>query len=223
MIAKLSQLANKATVVRNIKRIRSRDFSIISSNCTGTLPYRFLDVPYLSPTVNLFFFAPCYLKFAQHLDHYLSQEMQFISDSRYLQGRITHAKFNRYPIGLLDDIEVHFMHYTSERDAKTKWHKRADRVNRNNLVFSFTDKDLCTPELMEEFDRLPGKKLLLTAKHYPWISSAVQVPAYRDETEIGVAYTHYDTLAHIDFQRIYDGPVVQMEPQALPYPIQAKY
>lgn len=205
-------------MVRNVKRIESRDFSIIASNCTGTLPYRFLDMPYLSPTVNLLFYAPCYMKFVQNLDHYLNQELTFKKESRYLQGRITHAKFNRFPIGQLDDIEIHFMHYASEHDAYNKWTKRAARINKQNIVYSFTDRDLCTPQLLEQFDSLPGKKLLLTAKHYPWISSAVQVPAYRGQSEIGDAYTQYNQLAHIDFKQIYDGAAEDTSTVALPIP-----
>lgn len=216
MIDKLSKLANKAAVIRNIKRIQSRDFSILASNCTGTLPYRFLDIPYTSPTVNLFFFAPCYMKFVQNLDYYLNQTLSFASESRYLQGRMTHAKFNRYPIGVLDDIEIHFVHYESAKDASEKWHRRAARINRRNLVYSFTDRDLCTSKLLEEFARLPGKKILLTAKHYPWIPCAIQMPAYRGQPVSGDSYTKYHELAHVDFKQIYDGSVIESASDAVP-------
>jgi len=205
MIKKLTQLVRKARVVHHIRGINSRDFSIIASNCTGTLPYRFLKMPYLSPTVNLFFYAPCYLKFASRLDHYLQQELRFKSESGYAEGRATHEAFGRYPVGVLDDIEIHFMHYDSEDDALEKWNKRKQRINREKLIFAFTDRDLCTYDLMQQFDDLPGNKILLTARHCPWLKSAVHIPAYQGCSEMGDGYTNYDTLMDVNYRALIDG------------------
>lgn len=205
MIKKLIRWTKKAAVMHQIRGIKSRDFSIIASNCTGTLPYRFLKMPYLSPTVNLFFHAPCYLKFASKLDHYLAQELRFVSQSRYPEAHETHKKFNYYPIGVLGDVEIHFMHYDNEDDALEKWERRKKRINKDNMIFAFTDRDLCTPELMQQFDNLPGRKILLTAHVCPWLESAVHVPAYRGQSEMGDGYTNFDTLMHIDYRRLIDG------------------
>lgn len=208
MFNKLVKLGKKAVVSHRIKSIESRDFSIIASNCTGTLPYRFIDMPHLSPTVNLFFFAPCYMKFITRMDYYLDQPLRFVNSSAYPRGRSTHRQFGQYPIAKLDDIEIHFMHYDSVDDAEEKWNRRKLRINRKRLIFTFTDRDLCTTELMQAFDNLPGKKLLLTARVCPWISCAVTVPAYRGQSEIGDAYTHYDTLMHVNYKRLIDGPIL---------------
>jgi len=205
MVDRLIEKVRKLNVLRHVRGIQSRDFSLIASNCTGTLPYRFLDMPHLSPTVNLFFFAPDYIKFATHLEHYLAHPLTFQSSSKYAEGRETHKNHGSYPIGLLDDIEIHFMHYTSEEDAKLKWERRAARVNFNNLIFTFTDRDLCTPELIQQFNELPGRKLMLTAKPMPWIPCAVAVPAYRGCTEVGDAYTRYDYLTHVNYRGLVDG------------------
>jgi len=205
MVERLLQKARKFNVLRHIRGIKSRDFSLIASNCTGTLPYRFLNMPHLSPTVNLFFFAPDYMKFASRLEHYLNQPLQFTASSRYPEGRQTHEEHGGYPIGLLDDIEIHFMHYTSKADAKEKWERRAARVNFDNLIFTFTDRDLCTPELIQQFNELPGRKLMLTARPMPWVPSAVTVPAYRGLSEIGDAYTRYDHLTHVNYRGLIDG------------------
>ena len=189
----------------HLRGIKSRDFTIIASNCTGTLPYRFIGMEYLTPTVNLFFHAPCYLKFATHLDHYLAQPLRFIPESRYENGRRAHAEHGFYPIGVLDDIEIHFMHYSDAGDAAEKWNRRKQRINRNNLIYAFTDQNDCTPEIMQAFDRLPGRKLMLTARPSPWISSAVTVPHWHGQTEIGDVYTRYDTLLHVNYRDFIDG------------------
>lgn len=216
MLKKLIKWTKKAAVVHQIRGIKSRDFSIIASNCTGTLPYRFLKMPYLSPTVNLFFHAPCYIKFASKLDHYLAQELRFVSQSRYPEAHDTHKKFNYYPIGILDDIEIHFMHYDNENDAQDKWERRKKRINRDNMIFAFTDRDLCTPELMQQFDNLPGQKILLTAHVCPWLDSAVHIPAYRGQSEMGDGYTNFDTLMHIDYRSLVDGSTHGTATEATP-------
>ena len=204
-ISPLIEKGQKALMQWHLRGIKSRDFTIIASNCTGTLPYRFLDMEYLTPTANLFFHAPCYLKFVTRLDHYLAQPLRFISASRYANGRQVHAEHGLYPIGILDDIEIHFMHYSDASDAAEKWERRKKRINRNNLVYAFTDRDGCTPEIMQAFDRLPGRKLMLTAKPAPWISCAVTVPHWYGQSEIGDAYTQYNTLRHVNYRKFIDG------------------
>lgn len=215
----ISKKLAKMKVVANLCSIQNRDFSIIASNCTGTLPYRFLKIPYATPTANLLFYAPCYLKFIKNLEHYLAQPLKFTALSKYPRGETTRLEYEHYfPVGVLDDIEVHFMHYHSESDALEKWNRRKQRINFDNMIFAFTDKDLCTPELLREFDELEHpNKYVLTAKHYPEIRSAIQVPYFADQDEIGDCYTHYNHLAHIDFRKLVDKPVTNEQPQPVLY------
>lgn len=214
----LNEKLRKVRVLANIRSIRNRDFCIIASNCTGTLPYRFLNIPYNTPTVNLFFFAPCYLKFVKNLDYYLREPLVFYPTSRYKEGEMIRNNFeHHYPIGTLDDIEVHFMHYKTAAEAKNKWDKRKKRISTENLIFAFTDKDLCTPQLLEEFDSLPfPNKYVLTANHFPKLKSAIQVPYFEGETEIGDCYTHYGHLAHVDFKQLVAGKSTTTRAQKSP-------
>lgn len=211
----LNNKINKAKVIANICSIQNRDFSVIASNCTGTLPYRFLKSRYNTPTANLLFMAPCYLKFIKNLEYYLSIPMVFYTTSRYAYAeKIRAAHQHYYPIGTLDDIEVHFMHYTTASDAKAKWNKRRQRVNYDNLIFAFTDKDLCTPEHLYEFDAIDHPhKFVLTANYWPDIKCAIQVPHFAGQREIGDCYTHYEHLKHIDFRSLVDHPVPREQPQ----------
>ncbi len=204
MFSKLLTWAKKSLVILKIRKIRDRDITIIASNCTGTLPYRFWDTPYNSPTVNLFFFAEDYLRLVSRLDYYLSCPLRFVSTSRYDEGNDTRAAHGWYPIGKLDDIEIHFMHYHSETEALEKWNRRKRRINRNKLVLAFTDRDLCTEEHLKAFDALPyPNKFVLTAKQWPELKSCVTVPRWQHSEEIGDAYTHYDALLHLDFKALY--------------------
>lgn len=205
--SKLIELVSKLLVILKFRRIRSRDFSVIASNCTGTLPYRFLNLPYNTPTISLFFYAPDYIRFVKRLDYYLEKPLRFSPTSRYPEGQQLLAERGHYPIGKLDDVEIHFLHYDSETEAVEKWNRRKARINRNNLVLVFTDKDLCTAELLAEFDALPyQKKIVLTANQYNNCNSAVRLPAFAGEAEVGDTYTRYDTLINADFKSLIDGP-----------------
>ncbi|MBX2886098.1 MAG: DUF1919 domain-containing protein [Granulosicoccus sp.] len=207
----------KARVIFRVRQIRRRDFCIIASNCTGSLPYRFLKLPYNTPTVNLFFYAPDFIRFVQRLDHYLAQPLRFTPISKFPDNAAVHEAHGNYPIGRLDDIEVHFMHYINESEAEEKWNRRKLRINRDNLVIAFTDKDLCTPELLADFDNLPyPRKFVLTAQQHPMIKSSVQVPAYADASEVGDTYTNFNTLAHIDFAELLDRPAIETADNPVP-------
>lgn len=66
----------------NRKRLKNHDFSLIASNCNGAFILHDLDIKFLSPTVNLFFFPDDFVRFLENLDFYLSQEMKFIKKKK---------------------------------------------------------------------------------------------------------------------------------------------
>ncbi len=124
--------------------------SFISSNCAGGVISHDLGLPFCSPTVNLFFNAEDYIRFAENLDHYLSCKLIECENQK------------SYPLGHLDDIEIHFLHYKTFTEAKEKWEKRLKRINKDNMVFIMTDQNGCTKEHLNRFLKLNGKKSFLT-------------------------------------------------------------
>lgn len=138
------------------KLIRRRDFTIISNNCWAGRCYQYLDMPYLSPTVGLYFFAEDYLKFVSDLRYYLSLELEFISweQSKYSKELMDKGQVN-IPIGKLDDVEIVFLHYSSEDEAREKWNRRKERVNYEDIYFKFSRMNLCTEKELRKFDDLP--------------------------------------------------------------------
>lgn len=142
------------------KKLRNTDFSIISNNCWGGLVYQYFGLQYTSPTVGLFFMDEDYIKFIENLDYYLSLSLKFISinDSRYKeQLQLESTAKDGYPIALLDDIEVHFLHYHSIQEAEQKWNKRLKRLNRNKLLIKMSQRTSNGSEILERFERLPFK------------------------------------------------------------------
>lgn len=139
----------------NRKRIKSRDFTIISNNCWAGRCYQYLGMPYLAPTVGLYFFAEDYLNFVANLKHYLDSEIRFIPSekSRYVKELKERNQLN-VPIGQIDDVEIVFLHYRSEEEAREKWNRRKERVNYNNIYLKFSKMNLCEEKHMKQFDEL---------------------------------------------------------------------
>jgi uncharacterized protein (DUF1919 family) len=171
--------------------IRNENFTIISSNCWGGSIYQILDREYLTPTVGLFLYAPCFVKFTSKLRYYLNQPLHFVETSKYCKANTIRNKDGWYPIALLDDIEIHFLHYKNEEEASTKWYRRCVRINFDNLFFSMTDRDGCSEDHIRIFNELPYKnKICFTAndmrKKY---ACTVWLKKYAGQPYVGVLTT----------------------------------
>ena len=101
-----------------------------------------------------------------------------------------------YPIGVLgDDIEIHFLHYHSEQEAREKWERRVERINWDRLFISFSERDLCTPQHIAQFDALEfPRKVCFTANEYPDLSSTVWLKNYKGQGEVGDLYRDYKVV-----------------------------
>ena len=139
-----------------VKRsVKSRDFTVISNNCWAGRLYQYLDMPYLSPTAGLYFFAPDYIKFVSDLRRYLDTPLRFIKpeESKYFE-KIKERNQTDKPIGILNDVEIVFLHYKTKEEAEEKWNRRKGRVNFNHIILKFSRMDLCTEKEIEAFDAL---------------------------------------------------------------------
>jgi uncharacterized protein (DUF1919 family) len=182
--------------------IKEHDFSLISSNCIGGRIYEELHIPYKTPTVGLFFFARDFTLFAANLHHYLEQTLTFTEISSHESANETRNE-RWYPVGVLDDIEVHFLHFSTNREATEKWERRKKRVNWNKIFFIFTDQGECTLEDLQNFDQIPHpNKISFVAGNYPDLKSCVTVPVFAGQREVGNLYTKYHLfLGVFDFTK----------------------
>lgn len=159
----------------NKMRLKNKTPSIISSNCNGGIILHDLGLKFNTPTINLYYTAKDFLKFVKRLDYYLAIDLQDITGN------------NLYPIGKLDDIEIHFLHYNTFTEAKKKWNQRRIRVNKQNLFIMMTDRDGCTLADIMEFDSLPySNKVIFTHKPYPSIKSAVYIHGFEKCDQVGI-------------------------------------
>lgn len=147
--------------------LRNKQVAIISNNCTGGYVYQHFGLEYCSPTVGLFFTGEDYVKLCNNLNSYLSKELQFISpnDSKNKTLLCGSNNWGGYPIALLGDIEVYFMHYRSKEEAEQKWYRRILRMNYENVIFVFAESDLSTAENIEAFCELPTENKVCLSYH----------------------------------------------------------
>lgn len=146
---------------------KNKTFSIISNNCWGGGVYQELRVPYNTPTIGLYFYPDDYIKFLKRLKYYCTDATLSFTNVSKWKNYVC-----QYPIGLLDDeIEIHFLHYKSEEEAKEKWDRRKHRMNWNSLYIKMDDRDGCTGEHCAMFDKLPfTNKILFSATLRPYKS-----------------------------------------------------
>lgn len=160
------------------KRVRrlllgKKSLSIVANNCWGGFMCQHFGLEYASPFVGLFLFAPDYIALLKDLRGHLEKRLVFIDPetSKYRDELVRYGTLGKYPVGKIGDVEIHFLHYRDCTEALTKWNRRLTRLDYRNLIVKFCDRDLATPALIEEFDRLPYRnKICLTAKDYGLLS-----------------------------------------------------
>jgi len=167
---KLKPLTDKFNFLNRIG-LKNRDFTIISDNCWGGSVYQHFAMQYRTPFVGLFLFPPCYVKLLQDFQKHMTSELRFKDPllSRYRE-KSEETGSPGSPLGVLgDDIEIHFLHYRSEDEARQKWDKRKRRINYDNILFKFCDRLEPSPGLIRQFDQLPfSNKLCFTIRPYPY-------------------------------------------------------
>ena len=162
----LKQYRLRFAVIRK-KQLMNTDFTVISNNCWGGMLYESYGLQKMSPTVGMFFMADDFIKFCADLKGYTSKPLAFIppDKSRYANDLKKDKRFGSYPIGVIDDIEIMFLHYHSEQEAKEKWERRCARINWDKLIVKFNDQNGCNEEHVKAFSKLPLKHKLFFTIH----------------------------------------------------------
>lgn len=183
---------NRKRILKEYReRIENQNFSILASNCMAGFFYHDLAHPFLSPTINLYLDGPDYIKFLKDLDSYLNLEIEAHPQSDNYS----------YPLGLLGDLSLHFVHYDSLAEAIAKWQERKERLNLDNLFVVATDRDGMTIDLISEFDALDyPHKVVFTHQDYPELQSAFYIPGFEDQGMVG----ELNLYRNLRGERLYD-------------------
>ena len=157
------------------KQLKSTDFTIISNNCWGGMIYESYNLPKESPTVGSFFIAEDYIEFLSDLKGYVNGKLTFIKPEQSRWKNMPQVsedkRFGQYPVGVLSNgkktIEIFFLHYRSEQEAREKWERRIRRINWDKLLVKFNDQNGCTEADVDRFIKLSFKnKLFFTCKRW---------------------------------------------------------
>ena len=136
------------------KGLKNKNFSIIANNCGGGYVVDYFGLQYNSPTEGLLIEINDYVKFCLNLKHYLSCELTFIKPEESIHKDIygTLDKFGFYPIAKCDDIEIHFLHYPTAENARSKWVRRSKRMNYDNFLVLLFEAEYSTIEELKQYD-----------------------------------------------------------------------
>ena len=185
LICKTREKTNPWFAEYRRNRLNRTDFSIISHNCWAGSVYRYFGLQYSSPTEGLYFFPEDYIKFVSRLRHYLTSDIQFIEarDSRHSHELAEKGEMS-VPVGVIDDIEVIFLHYPTSEEAKEKWIRRSARVNWDNLFIKFSQMNGCSQDALQQFDDLPfANKICFTASLMPQLKCASFFKGFEDSSQ----------------------------------------
>lgn len=175
----IKRIERRVYLDKKRRRLTNKTPSIISDNCNGGMILHDMQCRFNSPTVNLYFLPDDYLRFVSSLDEYLAMELVEVPSDQ------------PFPVGMLGDVTIYFMHYESFEAAKSKWDERVKRIDRDNLFFMMAEKNGCTKEQLRQFDALPyPNKVVFTHKPYPDIACAYYIKGFEDQGEVGVLSDH---------------------------------
>lgn len=153
------------------KKLDLSDVSIISMNCVGGILYHDCESRFLTPTIDLYFSASDFIKFVNNLDLYLAETPRVVMGSSF-------------PIGVLGDIKLYFMHYDTPEEALAKWEERKKRINKDKIFVVMEDHNGFSKGDFEEFKKIKYPKFLFTNKQEYKCEDSVYMPMYKDLDEL---------------------------------------
>ncbi|WP_032092918.1 DUF1919 domain-containing protein [Necropsobacter rosorum] len=159
---------------KNRQELQNHNMSLLASNCNGALILHDLGERFNSPFVNLYLTPQDFIRYLQHMEYYQHHPLRFAAEN------------TPYPIGYLDDLTIHFMHYHSAQEAEAKWQERSRRIDPDNLFIMMTDRDGCRYQDLQAFDQLPfAHKVVFTRKPYADINSAFYIKGFEAQECVG--------------------------------------
>lgn len=86
-------------------------------------------------------------------------------------------------------MELFFLHYHSEKEAKEKWARRIKRISWDRLLVKFNVQNGCAKEQIKAFDALPFKnKVCFPVKEYQKCKLVVHIKAPRTHEFVRSSY-----------------------------------
>lgn len=143
-------------------RFNNQNVSIITNHCMGGIICHDLGIQFNSPTVNLKILPSDFIKLVENLEEYMQKEIVEIEENSV-----------SYPVGMLGDIKLWFVHYKTFEQAVAAWNRRKKRINWDNIRVMLTVREECSDEILSRFEKLPFKKVAFANEKHPKFPSAI--------------------------------------------------
>ncbi len=191
------------------RKVKNKNFTIISNNCIAGWIYQKLGLPYMTPTIGLFFFSDDYIKFLENFEYYVKSSLNFTKTSKHPEANEA-LKVQPYPVGLLgDDVEIQFIHFRNEEEAAEKWKRRVERISFDNLFIIYSDRDKFREEFLHRYEKLPFQhKIFFSSKPRENSGLVVFVRDYEGESQVGESRNceyekYFDVIKWLNGEKIF--------------------
>lgn len=199
MFSKLTRRVNRWRFKRSIRRLRESEFCLISNNCLGRRLYQILGRDYNTPFVGLFMMPECFTELVVNFEEYMGRELQFVDESKYPIWNHKRDAGHRYPIGLIGNAEIHFLHYEGEQDALEKWNRRKARIDYKHLYFVMVANGPYDDAMLREFAGAKSEnKVCFHCDEKSQLPTGVYIPS--EAPDMGNLYSKYQRfVGYFDF------------------------
>ncbi len=183
----------------SIGKLKNTEFCIIANNCLGSRIYQILGRQYNTPFVGLLVPPPCFAKLVADFESYMVKELTFSKESKYPNHPNARRTNKPCPIGRLGDIELQFIHYSSEDEAAKKWNQRKARINYTKLHYILVIGNIDEPEIIATYTQSNTQnKVCFHIQKELEFPTGVYIPPKKNH--IGNLYSQYHRLVgHFDF------------------------
>lgn len=152
-------------------------FTYVTNNCLSQILYSHSEIAYDQPLIGtLFLNDSMYVKLCSNFNHYIHTTPVFTNtpSKRYIHAEI----LPNYPVMLLEDIEIHWIHEHNTDDIVSKFNRRVKRYDAKitqNLYI------LCHSDIMEDHTESDYKTMV---ENFTSIQNSVYLTKFLKDTFI---------------------------------------
>lgn len=138
--------------------------TIISNDCIAGEIYHLMNMPFLSPTINMVITPNDFLKLCQNPERYFNIEGKGLFYNILPLGTQPEDFKMGIPAMKIDDITVTFAHPNGKSaELIERWNMKRREINWNNMIFVFRANHIAVPgDFIHEFSKLKEKHLIMT-------------------------------------------------------------
>lgn len=183
-----SLLTEKREVLSKAQAESGKKLILLSSDCTGGRLLRDFELPEYTPTVNNWYSGRDFLKICNDPDKYFSCEV--------VSGGVDS---HNEPIGLIDDVVIHFGHSSGYEESVKKWeigcksYFRAIRKGNYQICIIMNDRNGFQENMVNEFDALPYDNKVLFVHRKDWESPNIFYMENEDDLEYVDVMTNFES------------------------------